>query len=129
MSTAASLPLREDINGFLKTCTYKVARQPGGVTANKHTICPGGGLLFLRKLEELHHTNLRKLLHLQLQIWRRCDARLIWYLQTIFPKVRNVTVTGAAAGLVLEMFLDQGNYMLNKLSRKAGARITVHDPK
>ena len=26
------------------------------------------------------------------------------------------------------MFLDQNNYMLNKLSRKAGARVVVHDP-
>ena len=42
--------------------------------------------------------------------------------------MRQVTVTGAANGLVLEMFLDQKNYMYNKLSRKAGARLTVHDP-
>ena len=43
-------------------------------------------------------------------------------------EVKTVTVTGSANGLVLEMFLDQTNYMYNKLSRKAGARITVHDP-
>ena len=42
--------------------------------------------------------------------------------------VRAVTVTGPLNGLALEMFLDQGNYMFNKLSRKAGARITIHDP-
>jgi len=42
--------------------------------------------------------------------------------------VRQVTVTGSANGLVLEMFLDQANYMYNKLSKKAGARITIHDP-
>jgi hypothetical protein len=42
--------------------------------------------------------------------------------------VREVTVTGAANGLVLEMFLDQEYYMRNKLSRKAGVRITIHDP-
>ena len=32
------------------------------------------------------------------------------------------------AGLVVEVFLDQNNYMLNKLSKKAGARVIVHDP-
>ena len=39
-----------------------------------------------------------------------------------------MTVTGADHGLVLELFLDQTNYMYNKLSRTAGARIDVHDP-
>ena len=43
-------------------------------------------------------------------------------------KVKMVTVTGSQNGLVLELFLDQTNYMYNKLSRKAGARITIHDP-
>merc|ERR550534_659385 len=43
-------------------------------------------------------------------------------------EVAKVTVTGSGNGLVLEMFLDQSNYMYNKLSRKAGARITIHDP-
>ena len=42
--------------------------------------------------------------------------------------VRSVTVTGSQNGLTLELYLDQTNYMYNKLSRKAGARITVHDP-
>ena len=32
-------------------------------------------------------------------------------------------------GLVFEVFLDQKNYMLNKLSKKAGARLVIHDPK
>ena len=32
-------------------------------------------------------------------------------------------------GLTLEVFLDQKNYMLNKLSKKAGARIVIHDPR
>ena len=31
-------------------------------------------------------------------------------------------------GLNVEVFLDQNNYMLNKLSKKAGARVVVHDP-
>ena len=43
-------------------------------------------------------------------------------------QVKTVTVTGSQNGLVLEMFLDQTNYMYNKLSKKAGARITIHDP-
>ena len=42
--------------------------------------------------------------------------------------VRSVTVTGSQNGLTLELFLDQNNYMYNKLSKKAGARITVNDP-
>merc|ERR1711923_251928 len=47
----------------------------------------------------------------------------------VFGKeVRKVTVTGSNHGLVLELFLDQTNYMYNKLSRMAGARIDVHDP-
>ena len=37
-------------------------------------------------------------------------------------------MTGSDNGLVLELFLDQTNYMFNKLSRVAGARLTVHDP-
>ena len=42
--------------------------------------------------------------------------------------VRKMTVSGSQNGLILELFLDQTNYMYNKLSKKAGARITVHDP-
>ena len=29
----------------------------------------------------------------------------------------------------MEVFLDQDNYMVNKLSKKAGARIVIHDPR
>ena len=39
-----------------------------------------------------------------------------------------MTVTGSDNGLVLELFLDQTNYMYNKLTKSAGARITIHDP-
>ena len=31
-------------------------------------------------------------------------------------------------GLSVEVFLDQSNYMSNKLSKKAGARLVIHDP-
>ena len=31
-------------------------------------------------------------------------------------------------GLTVELFLDQSNYMLTKLSQKVGARLVVHDP-
>ncbi len=31
-------------------------------------------------------------------------------------------------GLSVELYLDQANYMLNKLSKNAGAKIVVHDP-
>ena len=43
-------------------------------------------------------------------------------------KVRQVTVTGSSNGLVLELYLDQTNYMYNKLSKAAGARVNIHDP-
>ena len=33
------------------------------------------------------------------------------------------------AGLTLELFLDQGNYLKNRLSKENGARIVIHDPK
>ena len=42
--------------------------------------------------------------------------------------VQSLTVTGPQNGLTLELFLDQSNYMLNQLSRKAGARVTISDP-
>ena len=42
--------------------------------------------------------------------------------------VRKMTVSGSQNGLILELYLDQTNYMHNKLSRIAGARVTVHDP-
>jgi Amiloride-sensitive sodium channel len=32
------------------------------------------------------------------------------------------------AGLNVELFLDQDNYMLAKLSKNAGAKIVIHDP-
>ena len=32
-------------------------------------------------------------------------------------------------GLTVELYLDQDNYMLNKLSKKAGARLVVHSAK
>ncbi len=31
-------------------------------------------------------------------------------------------------GLSLEMYLDQDNYMLHKLSKSAGARVVIHHP-
>eukprot|EP00093_Oithona_nana_P002160 02160.XXX_2468_3350_1 [CDS] Oithona nana genome sequencing. len=43
-------------------------------------------------------------------------------------RYRNATLTGTSYGLSIEIFLDQTNYMLNKLSKKAGARIVIHDP-
>ncbi len=35
---------------------------------------------------------------------------------------------GPDAGFIVELFLDQENYMLEGLSRKAGARLVTHDP-
>ena len=34
----------------------------------------------------------------------------------------------AKLGLSVELFLDQDNYMLQKLSKNAGAKIVIHDP-
>ena len=31
-------------------------------------------------------------------------------------------------GMSVELYLDQGSYMLNKLSKNAGAKIVIHDP-
>ena len=41
---------------------------------------------------------------------------------------RKATLTGSLYGLSVQIFLDQDNYMLNKLSKRAGARIVIHDP-
>ena len=41
---------------------------------------------------------------------------------------RNTSLTGSSNGLIVEVFLDQANYMLNKLSKKAGARLIIHNP-
>ena len=40
---------------------------------------------------------------------------------------RLATLTGTSNGLTVEVFLDQDNYMLKKLSKKAGARLVIHD--
>ena len=40
---------------------------------------------------------------------------------------RLATLTGTSNGLTVEVFLDQKNYMLEKLSKKAGARLIIHD--
>jgi hypothetical protein len=44
------------------------------------------------------------------------------------PVPRRASLTGISNGFSVEIFLDQGNYMLNKLSKKAGARMVLHDP-
>ena len=41
---------------------------------------------------------------------------------------RSASLTGIDNGFAMEVFLDQSYYMLNNLAKKAGARITVHDP-
>ena len=46
----------------------------------------------------------------------------------VHVQVETVTVTGSNNGLHLELYLDQTNYMQNKLTKAAGARINVHDP-
>ena len=40
---------------------------------------------------------------------------------------RFATLTGTSNGLTVEVFLDQDNYMIKKLSKKAGARLVIHD--
>ena len=44
------------------------------------------------------------------------------------PSTRQSSLTGVSAGLSIELYLDQRNYMLNKLSKKAGARMVLHGP-
>ena len=117
MSEEESVPLGSNITGFLRDCQFRVSCQSPNISQ-------GSGLYIAGSLEKLLHTNLRKLLHLQLSSCQRRGGLLSHSKR----QVRQVTVTGAANGLVLEMFLDQENYMYNKLSRRAGARITIHDP-
>ena len=44
------------------------------------------------------------------------------------PSTRKASLTGVSSGLSIELYLDQRNYMLNKLSKKAGARMVLHGP-
>ena len=44
------------------------------------------------------------------------------------PTTRKASLTGVTEGLSIELYLDQRNYMLNKLSKKAGARMVLHGP-
>ena len=44
-------------------------------------------------------------------------------------EVRKASLTGVSNGLSIEMFIDQTNYMINKLSKRAGMRLVLHDPK
>ncbi len=40
----------------------------------------------------------------------------------------SLTIQLLPLGLTLELFLDQDNYMLKRLSKNAGARVVIHDP-
>jgi hypothetical protein len=44
----------------------------------------------------------------------------------IFLNLKNIAFI--FLGLSVEIFLDQANYMVKKLSKSAGARIVIHDP-
>jgi hypothetical protein len=41
---------------------------------------------------------------------------------------RTTALTGNINGLSLELFVDQSNYMLKKLAKRAGIRMVIHDP-
>ncbi len=41
---------------------------------------------------------------------------------------RKASLTGMSNGLSVELNLDQSNYMKGRLSKKAGARLVLHDP-
>ena len=43
--------------------------------------------------------------------------------------VRKASLTGVNNGLSIEMFIDQANYMINKLSTQSGMRLVLHNPK
>ena len=53
---------------------------------------------------------------------------ILAFMCLVHVQVETVTVTGSNNGLHLELYLDQTNYMQNKLTKAAGARINVHDP-
>ena len=42
--------------------------------------------------------------------------------------IKKASLTGVSNGLSIEMFIDQTNYMINKLSKRAGVRLVLHDP-
>ena len=43
--------------------------------------------------------------------------------------VKKASLTGVSNGRSIEIFIDQANYMINKLSKRAGVRLVLHDPK
>ena len=46
-----------------------------------------------------------------------------------YHQIKKASLTGITNGLSIEMFLDQTNYMINKLSKRSGVRLVLHDPK
>ena len=166
IDTGLSLPSGTNVTGFLTRCTFRVIniivdeKSCLLFRSLQYIYCilsQGGGLLWLKQMEELHYPGLWKLFYVQLQRkhWRGKIFKAFFLESSFSSKVAKVTVTGSGNGLVLEMFLDQvlfkryttlahhnkpfvflfdwihifqSNYMHNKLSRKAGARITIHDP-
>ena len=42
--------------------------------------------------------------------------------------ILKASLTGVSNGLSIEVFIDQANYMIKKLSKRAGVRLVLHDP-
>ena len=95
-----SLLLQKNVSSFISACTYK------GVSCLEEKywhVYPTAGYGNCYTFNAERNTN---------------DAN----------RGRKATLTGNLYGLKIEVFLDQENYMLNKLSKRAGARVIVHDP-
>ncbi|XP_040583485.1 epithelial sodium channel subunit gamma-like [Lepeophtheirus salmonis] len=45
-----------------------------------------------------------------------------------YNKLQSTSLTGAANGIELSFFVDQDNYIVSRLSEKAGVRIIIHEP-
>ena len=75
---------------------------------NNDNLLTGRRLLQHGLLDELHPPYLWQLLHIQRK-WNlgRGGITIDWFHMIFIQKVQQVTVTGSANGLIIEMFLDQ----------------------
>ena len=92
--------LQKNISSFISGCTYKGGTCNDPIYWYPFSTAEFGNCYIFNYLDN------------------RLDAR----------RNRKSTLTGSLYGLSVEIFLDQDNYMLNKLSKRAGARIVIHDP-
>lgn len=101
-STSYSSLFQENITGFITSCTYK------GKPCNDPDYWYGFGMP---------------------QFGSCFTFNSAYNFENDPQPDRDATLTGSLYGLSVQVFLDQGNYMLKKLSQKAGARLVIHDPR